>query len=340
MEQSGMPRQKVILVGRFAQGALECSYASGFEDLGCEVCRFDIFATERRYCRLGAAGRLFDKFVPVEAWIRKANREMILKAAEFKAEVLVAFGQNRIQAGSLAQIRATSPVKMVYIWPDTLAYLTPAIISALPLYDHIGTYSKSTVPLFERLGGRGVTWLPLAADPHLHPVSARRPEFECDVAFVGQWRPEREQAVAALLAGMPDVALKIWGPDWGRRARDPRIRQAWQRRSLYGREFAEAAASCKVNLNIIDDTNFPAANMRFFEILCAGGLQVCSSCPEMAPEFPHGESVFYYDSVDEIPRLVQQLLKDDALRVRTAGAGREKVLKAHTYRHRAQSILG
>jgi len=334
-----MAKPRVMLVGYFGSATLECSYASAFQDLGSEVRCFDMVASERRYCRLGMAGRLFNEFVPVEPWIRKANREMVVEARRFTPDVLVVFGQNRVLAGALAQVRAMSSVAATYIWPDTLLNLSASMIAALPLYDWVGTYSRSTVPLFERLGGRRVEWLPLGADPHMHPVMPPRPEFQCDVAFVGQWRPEREQALAVLLKDLPNLSLKIWGPDWGRRTRNASILRAWQKRSLFGQEFSQTVASARIHLNIIDDTNYPAANMRFFEIPCAGGAQVCSPCPELAAEFKHGETIFYYRDLVELLELIRVLLKNDGLRQQVSQAAHEKVLSEHTYTHRASKIL-
>lgn len=334
-----MAKPRIMLVGYFGPGALECSYASAFQDIGCEIHSFDIVAAERRYCRLGMPGRLFNKFVAVEPWIRKANREMLIKALRFKPGVLVVFGQNRVLAGALAQVRATLSTATAYIWPDTLVNLNAMMIAALPLYDWVGTYSQGSVAIFECLGARRVEWLPLGADPHLHPVVPPRDEFHCDVAFVGQWRPEREKAMAALLTELPGISVKVWGPDWKRRTRHPGILRVWQKRSLHGLEFSQAVASVKVNLNIIDDTNYPAANMRFFEIPCAGGLQVCSSCPEMEDEFKHGETVFYYKTPDDLLDLIRSLLSDDSLCKRVAQKAHEKVLNEHTYKHRVQQIL-
>ena len=102
---------------------------------------------------------------------------------------------------------------------------------------------------------------------------------------------------------------------------------------LVGTDFAKAVSCSKVNLNIIDPTNYPAANMRFFEIPTAGGLQVTTACPEMESEFRHGEHVFYFQQPGELPDLLRQLLADDSLRDKAAAAGHERVLSKHTYRH-------
>jgi hypothetical protein len=330
-------RIRLLLAGSWGPGTLERAYAGAFEQADCVVLRFDLFSLERRFVRLGAPGRLFNRFVPVEAWVRKANREFILESRSFRPDVIVVFGTNRVLAGALAQTLLITRAKAVCIWPDSLLLLNGERIDALPLYDLVASYSRDCVPLFERLGARHAAWVPLAGDP----AAAREPEtgpLAADVSFIGQYRPEREVALGALLEGLPGRDVKIWGPDWGRRARD-RVRAAWQGRSLFDEEFARAVASSKVNLNIIDDTNFPAPNNRFFEIPCLGGLQLSSTCPEMEDEFQAGREICYYREVGEIPELVGSLLSDETRRAEIARAGAEKARGAHTWGHRVRQIL-
>lgn len=334
-----MNNPKVMLVGSFGKGALEFSYLSAFKDTGCDVYPFDISAAELSYCRFGKFGRLFNKFVPVEPWIHKSNREMVLEVIKKKPDILVIIGQNRVLPSALAQIRAMSSILTVFIWPDTLLNLKSNLMVSLPLYNLICTYSQSNLPVFKMLGGETVSWLPLGADPHMHPVLPQNDLFKCDVAFIGQWRPERELALAILFRELPDISIKIWGPDWKRRTNNIKIKEAWQKRSLYGQEFAQATISAKLCLNIIDDTNFPAANMRFFEIPCAGGLQVCSPCPEMENIFINGETVFYYKTPDDLPELVHSLLNDEELRKKVALKANQFVLNEHSYLKRAKQIL-
>jgi spore maturation protein CgeB len=93
-------------------------------------------------------------------------------------------------------------------------------------------------------------------------------------------------------------------------------------------------------LNLIDPLNFPAANMRFFEVPAWGGLQVSSACPEMEREFIHGEHIFYYKDKEDLHDLLVNLLKDDDLREKVAKASQTKILAKHTYADRIKSILG
>src|SRR5687768_11649398 len=113
-------RRRLMLVGHFAPGALERSYRTAFESLGCEVFSFDIIQAINRHCRLGRLGQTFNTFVPVEPWIRKANRDLVIQAVQSQPDYLLTFGHYPIQAGALAQIRAASNSALIHVWPDTL----------------------------------------------------------------------------------------------------------------------------------------------------------------------------------------------------------------------------
>ena len=332
--------RRVILVGEFSRGSLESSYRTAFESLGFEVAAFDIVESVRRSCRLGRIGRTLNTFLPVEPWVRKANREVVSQTLRVRPDYLLTFGHYPIRAGALAQIRSSIGTTLVHVWPDPLLNLDTNLIACLPLFDLVASYSESTREQIKLLGATNVAWIPLAGDPALHAVQdcseSEKREYGADVTFVGGWRPERE----AVLTKLGAFVLKVWGPDWGRRCRNNRaLLKRWQRRPLYGDEFAKAASSSKINLNIIDPTTYPAANMRFFELPIAGGLQVCSPCPEMEAKFVHGEDIFYYHDEDELTDLIAGLIEDEPRRQKVAAAAKAKVLSAHTYAQRAQSIL-
>ncbi|MBA7587016.1 hypothetical protein ES708_29026 [subsurface metagenome] len=94
------------------------------------------------------------------------------------------------------------------------------VIQCLPLYDLVATYSKSSVKLFVQLNAPKVKWIPLAGDPSLHSPYIKisdfqRQSFDCDVGFIGNYRPERENVIRKLLSAGIDV--KVWGHDTWRR---------------------------------------------------------------------------------------------------------------------------
>jgi hypothetical protein len=330
---------RVLIIGQDAPAALELSYLRAFETFGCEVELFDMVQAVNRYVRLGKWGRLFNTFVPIEPWIRKANRELLHRVTTWRPHMLINFAQHPARVGTLAQMKASSGIQLVQLWPDTLVNWNTDLSACLPLYDLVAAHSKTTLPWFKQMGARRVEWVPLAGDPALHPHYQSQdvePAYRAEVSFVGGWRPEREEVLSQL--GQFD--LKIWGPEWGRRCKNNAvIMRAWQKRAAIGAEFAKVVAGSHVNLNIIDFSNYPSANMRFFEIPTAGGLQVSSPCPEMEAEFRHGEHVLYYQTGSDLLDLIRQLLADEMLGQHVAQAAHELVMTRHTYTHRTRVIL-
>jgi hypothetical protein len=320
------------------------SYGRALCKHGCDVEMWDFEAAHGRQARLGRIGRLVHGLVVVEPWLKRANRDLVIAVRERAPDFVGVGGAMRVTAGALAQIRASLPsVKLVLFWPDPLQNLETSNVQALPLYDLVATYTRSSIDPLLRLGARRVEWVPFAADTDLHeaapPSSSASSAFACDVGFIGNYRPERERAVLALHdAG---IRVRVWGENvWMKRARDKRaVLRYWGGRPLFGGEFARASRESKLALNVIDLTNFPGANMRFFETLASGGTLLSSSCPEFADDFPEGVAAFYFDSMDELVTKVRELLPRSDHRKAVAEEGRRRVLAGHTYIDRARQLL-
>jgi hypothetical protein len=335
---------KVFVVGRETPDALEGSYARAFRALGATVVHWDMPRKSAQHTRIGKVGKLLNNFWPVEAWLTKANRDLVLAVLEHGPDLVIVGGTNRVLAGALSQIKASLPeCQLVLVWPDSLLNCYSHVIDAIPVYDLIATYSRSTVDPLTRLGARKVVWLPLAFDPDLHLSKEsidNRPtgNTDCDVSFVGNYTAEREEAVLQLASR--GLRIKVWGPlDWQRFAKNrTALKSYWQGGPLFGADFSRAIKCAPVSLNPINPITFPAANMRFFEIMGIGGAQVSAACPEMEAEFSDNERCFYYGNGKFLGDVVERILGDDILRGRVAKAGQERILAAHTYVHRARAI--
>jgi hypothetical protein len=337
-------QRAVALCGENETG-LVGSYARALRQIGWEVLCWDVYAAHARFTKFGRLGRYASSFVPVDAWTLKANRELILDVAAFAPSMVLVSGNAPVRVGALAQIRIQSPsTRIVLLWPDSLLNLSRHIVEALPAFDLVATYSRASIPELLRLGAPRVEWIPFAADPVLFPArldisEAERRIYDADVSLVGNHRPEREKAVAALISA--GLNVKVWGEprSWARHARDKSmLRRYFQGHPLFGESFAKAVRCARLSLNPIDPTNHPSANMRFFESPACGGATLNSSCPEMAEEFPEAVAAFYYASAEELPSTVRRLLGDEPLRHSVAAEGHRRVIESHTYAQRAQRI--
>src|SRR6266498_65618 len=116
-------KHRILLVGEPDGVNLESSYERAFRSVGHEATSFALGSVVQRYARCGKLGRTFHSFVPVEQWTRKGNRELVVAALESRYDLIVVFGSAPVQIGALAQIRASTNSRVVWVWPDTLLNL-------------------------------------------------------------------------------------------------------------------------------------------------------------------------------------------------------------------------
>ena len=322
------------------------SYVRALRVLGWTVACWDVNASQARHTKFGRLGSFATSFLPVDAWTLKANREMLITLAEPQPELVIVSGNAPVRAGALAQLRILAPgARLVLLWPDSLLNLSRHVIEALPVYDLVASYSKASLGELRRLGATRVEWLPFGADPLFFPPDVpvseeQRRRLASDVCLVGNHRPEREAAVLALVRA--GFSVKVWGEprSWKRHVREPgMLSQYYQGEALFGEHFARALRCSALSLNPIDPTNFPSANMRFFESPGCGAATLNSPCPEMAGTFREGVSGFYFDTVGRLPGVVKELIADEPRRIAVAKTAQKLVLDEHTYARRAEQLL-
>jgi glycosyltransferase involved in cell wall biosynthesis len=339
-----MPALSVLILCQDGDPGMLGSFGRAFRGLGHRVRHWSLSAAIDSHVKFDRIGRLLSSYFPFDPWLVGGNRDLIEETMAFEPDLLLFAGQQPVRAGALAQIKVARPrVQTVMTWPDTLLNLTDRAIACLPMCDLVASYSKAAIPLLERFGARTVSWVPFGVDTELFPTAVDVSPDELrrlgsDVAFVGNHRPAREAAVLRLLDAGLDV--KVWGTgDWIKRAGAPaRVRTYFQGGPLFGAALVKALRSAKVSLNVIDPTNYPAANMRFFEQVACGVASLSSACPEMESLFPDGDCVSYYQE-NNLAEKARELVANRDLRERLAKNGQRAAMAAHTYSDRARAIL-
>jgi spore maturation protein CgeB len=208
------------------------------------------------------------------------------------------------------------------------------------LFNLSATYSKETVEYFQNLGFNNPHWVALACDPHLHKIDlGSENEFKNDISFVGMWRPEREFYLKSIVENFQNLKIEVYGNYWQRNCEKKSILKKWRGNGLYGKELGLHFNTTRINLNVIDDTNYPAANMRFFEIPAAGGLQLVSSCPEMEPYFKDKEQLVYFRTETEMLENIEWILNNENEAQMIRVSGQQLALKNHSYFSRFRNLL-
>ena len=332
----------VLIIGADQPGNLEGSYCRAFEQLGWSVHRWNPIEALHRSVRGGRIGKLFSTYVNVEPWSRKANLRLIEFVGTLRPDLILVIGTEGLRPGTLAQLKVLLPRTLAYcLFPDTPHNLLPERILCLPLFDRVITVSPGWVDSFARLGSRCACYLPPAADPELHsPADAKDVGFVGghDVAFVGNWRHEREELLEQLL----DFDLGIWGSDyWKSGPRNgSKLPSRWHGRPLIGAEFAQACAQNRILLNIIDGVGWPGPNMRTFEQPACRAFSLVTRTPAILDLFTEGENVECFDSAEEARDKINFYLRNEPARQRLAVNSYEAVVNGgHTYSDRARQLI-
>ena len=329
--------KKVYLIGELNEMGLECSYESALKELGMEVRSFHYPAALAKQIRFGKFGKTFQRFVSVEPWVQKMNKEIALDIKKFQPDVVFVFTNAPIQAGSIAFIKSILPTKFILVWPDTLCNLGNYPLMSRGLYDGVASHGRDILPVLRQMGFNNPVWIPFAVDKRLHNFDSAPAQFDYDISFVGSWNKEREDAMAAILKGMPQRRIAIFGPNWDRAATDFGKRAI--SKPLRGAEYAGVFNRSFINVNVIGEIAYPSVNMRFFEIPVAYGFQIVNSSPEHAATFREGEHLAYFNSNEELLKKIDYFLgkPDEAMRARTAAHA--LVSAEHTYKHRMIKLL-
>lgn len=335
--------KKVLVITSESEYAVGLLFQKAFKAEGFDTRVFDLFAHISKYTLGGKIGSKVNTFWPVEAWRRKANRDLAIGIRQQQPDLIFISGDNPVNIGTLAFARSILPdLKIVLFWPDTLVNLSSGLISLSPMIDVLASYSSSAFDQFKSLGFRNVVWTPFAGDLDFLNGNLSDPvpdTFTYDCTFIGGWRPEREQAVQHIVNALPGIHIKVVGPNWNRSIVNRKLLPHISNTAMYGKAYGDFLRSSRINLNIIDDTNYPAANMRFFEVPAAGSLQVSSACPEQEHILIEGKHIYYYNSLDELSSKIHHILQhpEEADKIRRAGY--DLVSSQHTYRDRIRQLV-
>ena len=335
-----MKPKRILIIGNSEKFCLEQSYVRAANQLNHEVIFFDLPKEGDSVVRMGKLGRTLHSILPVEAWVKKMNRRLIVLVKESNPDYIFLFTSARVLYGTLVTIKLIQPVKIVWFWPDTPMNLSAHSLHNATLFDISAIYSREAAPLFQKLGFFNVRWIALAGDPLLHYMEPPdKDNYRVDLSFVGAWRPERERVISFIASNFPQINLELYGNYWKRDCTEKSLLKHWKGQGIFGKDLGAYFNQSRINLNVIDDTNYPAANMRFFEIITAGGLQLVNNCPEMSQEFRDREHVIYFQNENGLGDQIEWVLNNPVLCQNLRIEGQKTLLESHTYSHRLESIL-
>lgn len=230
--------------------------------------------------------------------------------------------------------------------PATIAriqqYPGDALRQTISGYDAVFTYGGGPEirDAYLKLGARAYYSIYNGLDVETHYPEKAEPELTCDIAFVGNRLPDREQRVedlflrAAELA--PDKLFMLGGEGWGDKPLPRNVR--WIGHVPTHRHNAvNCSAGMVMNINRSSMATYGyAPPTRVFEVAGAGACMLCDEWPGIDEFFVPGKEILVVDSPEEV--VAELALHGQESRMKIGEAFHARALRDHTYAQRARQV--
>jgi len=282
-----------------------------------------------------------------ERWRQQTRQQRLLRnpvtcrrlaktLADFSPDLVVVLNHPSIPQEAETLLRQTlGPGVPIVGWLCDSVEGIPAGHDAL--LDGVYYFDSASLPVLHEhyRGSRSrLEFMPLAANPRRytsHDLDIRTRQRQ--LVFAGNCTPARQRLFAEYRS--LGNRLDLYGPharNW------PRV---WRNRKLSSVALARVYQQYWVNLNLLQAGNTTnGLNLRAFEIPCAGGLASYPDVPDLVRCFTPHEEVLVFKSAADLDEMVRNLLRHPEQAQAITRAGHQRVMREHTFYHRATRILG
>lgn len=338
---------KVLLIGSNFHNYIN-SLAKAFEETGCKVKVY----MPRVYWELSLPGRVHFRMSRIlkklqsgksylyvkPILVRRKESLMALKTyQEFQPDIVVDFSSYFLEADVLKKMNRCKKIFWMY---DAIERL-PHLHDKLQYYDLV-YYFEGTDKNFFKNKHINASFLPLCADDKIYHPAERRKEI--DISFIGNLSNERIQFLLNLKNRFPDAIIKVYGKvpmfytffhSNGKEVK--KYSDMFLNSYISPQDANELYAKSKICINVHNGQTIYGANIRFFEIMAAGGFQIVDENEYIKSQFKG--CVATYKNHDDLMDKVEYYLEHTAERDAIAQAGNRAAYKSELFYHRAKSIL-
>jgi hypothetical protein len=240
-------------------------------------------------------------------------------------------------------------VKVIQWYPD------PVIPEWFPPYveasDVFFTMSEGLVDEFCKLNPNS-HWLTQAFEPSCFQLGEITPaderKFSSEVTFVGnlgsksQYLPRRQYLQAVINNGFK---LKWWGPRLPRKLSTiplimGKLGRAYGGSFVWGENHARISQLSKIYLGFDSMPHIrKSMSERLYIAVGCGAFYMCQHVEGIEDILEPGKEIVTFHTEDEMIDMIRYYLENDDQRQKIARAGRQRVLKDHTYEIRIRQMM-
>jgi spore maturation protein CgeB len=312
----------VLVVAAFDDGvhAHAAQRCRALERLGCKVDAFDLLK------RPGLIGRLTGSDL----------RSRLRKAVETAhARMVLVIGGHELEPATVELLRRDTGIPWVNWFPDDLR-TADDVVRLAPAYDLAFVSGSDVATRLEVALRRPVEVVPPAADPSVYRPLRSKDQYRANVVFAGTATARRE----ALLSGLVEYGLALWGPGWRRTSLRDYCRGEVPSTEDYVRAYGGASVAVNIHHTAGGNGDGEACvNERLFEVAAIGVPQVVDYRGDLTRHFKPGRVLMVFHDADGLRSTVAAALQDLPTAELTGVSALREVLTRHTYMHRLKIIL-
>jgi spore maturation protein CgeB len=212
----------------------------------------------------------------------------------------------------------------------------------VPRYDLVLTYGGGdpVVQAYTAIGARACVPIYNALDPDTHHPVAPDPRFTCDLAFLGNRMPDREERTNEFFfhaaQSSPDRHFLLGGNGWAGRWLPPNVAYLGH---VYTRDHnaLNCTALAVLNINRASMARYGfSPPTRVFEAAGAGACLITDAWEGIEVFLEPGHEVLVANDGGEVAEHLHRLAPERAHAI--GAAAMRRVLGAHTYEHRAAQV--
>lgn len=223
------------------------------------------------------------------------------------------------------------------------------------IFFHVVEQSDGRMEGFEKATGKKWHTIPLAADRRLLDSADFVEKFRSDIAFVGTYLPAKKKYFAEYVFPLEkEYDLKLYGQDWtafdralgwiqrGGQYFNLPVLRSLRKPKLALSDEAKIYKSSAISINVHEDYQKKFGgdcNERAFKIPLCGGFEITDNVACLSKYFIPNKEIIIAKSRDDWFEKIAYYLAFPKEREAIIAAGRERVLREHTYHKRAARIL-
>ena len=266
--------------------------------------------------------------------VRQVGRALVREARRYKPDLIWVDQGTAVPAEAVLEAKgvAADGAQVVHYTPDSIrapGWVT-ARSGAIAAYDLCFTTKPGDMSIYQELGARRVHFTLQGYDAKVHrPIpldSADEARFGCDVAFIGQRMNARAESIRALISRVP-CNLALYGRQWDRGPTGG-VLGPLDRGWVSGDAYARAIRGAKICLAFLNHEVDDCFTTRTFEIPACGGFMLTERTDFLLSLFEEDLEAVFFGSDEELCDKVRFYLKHEALRVKIARAGHERVCRS------------